>query len=68
MKRTCSRVLAVLAIATAGTVLQTNCTIGNPPDNPDCLFFCDRSSETSQTAVVTDAPLSVSQPVAGQPA
>ena len=61
MKRRYSRLLAVLAAATMGTALQTTCSITEPPDNPDCLFFCEKAIEESQTPHVSYASLPLSQ-------
>ena len=69
MKRRYSRVLAVLAAATMGTVMESSCTIGNrPDDNPECLFFCDKSTEKSQAPALTDTPLPLSQTALAKPA
>jgi len=68
MKQRYSPLRAVLAAATMGTVMETSCTIGDPPDDPDCLFFCDRSTEKFQSPLLTDTPLPLSQTASGRPA
>ena len=69
MRRRYSRILAVLAVAAMGTIMENSCTIGNRPDeNPECLLFCDKSAEKSQTPPLTDASLSLSQAASGKPA
>ena len=69
MKRRYSRLLAVLAAATMGTLLDLSCTTGNPPDQgSNCLFFCDKSTEKSQAPPLTDTPLPLSQTASGKPA
>ena len=68
MKRRYSRLLAGLAAAAMGTVMETSCTIGNAPDNPDCIIFCDKALEASQTPHVSYASLPLSQAVLAEPA
>lgn len=67
MKRRYSRLLAVLAAATMGTVMGITCT-NDPPESPDCLFLCDKSTEKSQAIPLTDAPLPLSKTASGEPA
>jgi hypothetical protein len=59
MKRRYARVLAFLAATAMATVIANGtCTIGNSPDvNPDCLFFCDRTTEKFQGPASDDTPL-----------
>ena len=69
MKRRYSRVLAVLAAAAMGTVMESSCTTGEPADTGDhCWFICDKSTEKTQAPPLTDAPLPLSQAVSGKPA
>ena len=69
MKRRYSRLLAVLAVAAMGTVMESSCSVGEPADTGDnCWFICDKSTEKSQAPPLTDTPLRLSQAVSGKPA
>lgn len=58
MKRQFSGWLAALAAATMGTLLDSSCTIGNPPDQGnDCWFIC-KAIEEPQANSLSDASLS----------
>lgn len=47
MKRRYLRLLAVLAAASMGTVLDISCTTGDPPDQGDhCWFFCNAAEDS----------------------
>jgi len=65
MKRRYSRVLAALAAATMGMAMETTCYIDEDPDDDNCLFCCDRSTEKAQTPPLTDTPLPLSQAPSG---
>jgi len=69
MKRRFLRGLAVLAAATMGTLLDTSCTTGDPPDQGDNCWFICRAIEEPQATPVSDASLSfLHPPVAGRQA
>jgi len=66
MKRRVSRWLAALAAATMGTMLDTSCTTGDPPEDGDHCWFICKAVEESQTAPLSEASLSfLHRPVAG---
>jgi hypothetical protein len=67
MKRRYSRLLAVLAAATMGTLLDFSCT-GNPPDTGDNCWFICKAVEKSQTPHVSYASLPLSQAALAKPA
>jgi len=58
MKNGCSRILAILAAVTTGTLLAGgNCSFGSTPDTGNhCWFICDKSIEKTQVQADSAKP------------